>query len=173
MATIEEHLVQASKLQEDISAFMGEIDYVYGPLTSNISDEDERQKLAFLVAVIDDALIGLKYIKTTLAKKGYWSSPKDEKLYSLGDGSVAFNASTSKTKWDHKRVASVVIERLMAKQVDYDTGEMIPTSQLMTQLLDIVGISYWKVTKLRELNIDPEQYSEEGTTSYSASVKRN
>ena len=76
-------------------------------------------------------------------------------------------------RWDHDEVVRHLTRvALDQRQVDPETGELldIPTWERVTAALrDCAGISYWKITALKDYGLDPDEFSE--TTSASLSVR--
>jgi hypothetical protein len=78
----------------------------------------------------------------------------------------------SRKAWRHKDLAEVVADRIQRMAVDLDTGEVkLSTSEMISKLLDFAGISYWKVTTLREIGIDADDYCESGESTPKVSLR--
>lgn len=80
--------------------------------------------------------------------------------------------ATERKKWMHTELASAVSQRLADMAVDMDTGErtMTPT-EMVQKLLDYAAVSYWRVGKLGELGINPDNYCEQGEYKTSIIVR--
>lgn len=80
----------------------------------------------------------------------------------LPDGSrVEKKWATSRTGWRHKDLNSVVARRIVDMSVDMDTGEVFATpEQMVTQVLDFVQPSYWRIKELQKIGIDADNYCE-------------
>lgn len=79
-------------------------------------------------------------------------------------GALELSFSSGKRKWNNEDTIPAVIDAMVDHHLDPSTGEITAgTRQLMREVLDAAGISYWKVTVLRDvLDIDIEDYSEKG-----------
>lgn len=76
-------------------------------------------------------------------------------------------------KWDHKRLTKVVSERLIDKSIDFETGEILMSQEeMMAQMLQYAAPSYWRVTQLKKLGIDANNYCELGDATVSVSIKK-
>jgi len=77
-------------------------------------------------------------------------------------------------KWNHDRIKSVLIEAVIDEHMDDDSGTLeAPVSQLISEVLDTAGISYWKTTELDRFDIDADDYSTKKPRKFSAKVHRN
>lgn len=88
----------------------------------------------------------------------------DGSLVPLGTGNILERSKTQPSKkWQHKPLMFVVSEKILEKAIDPETGAIeTPTSVLIRQMLDYCQPQYWRITKLRELGISPENYYETG-----------
>lgn len=68
--------------------------------------------------------------------------------------------STPRVGWDHQALVKRVAQRIVDESFDWETGEALKThEEIVRELLKYVGVSYWKVKPLKEIGIDPDQYS--------------
>lgn len=68
-----------------------------------------------------------------------------------------------KKAWKHDQMKSVVIEKVIARHTDKDSGTLhTPVSVLMQEAFQYAGISYWKVGALKEIGVDANKYCEHG-----------
>lgn len=80
--------------------------------------------------------------------------------------------AADRKKWRHNELAASVAERLSEMSVDMDTGERTMTAaQMVEKLLDYAAVSYWRVGKLGELGINPDNYCEQGDYKTSIIVR--
>lgn len=95
-------------------------------------------------------------------------------ILSLEDEGIAIEKSQAKSrnKWDHRTVKSVLSEKIVAAHLDEDGvfDKNIPLSRLIEEAFDYTGLT-WKVTKLREVGMNPDQYCEkkDGNISFRVS----
>lgn len=92
----------------------------------------------------------------------------------LPDGySVEKKWAVNRTGWKHKDLAAVVAKRITDMSVDMDSGEILMSREEMVQaLLNYMQPSYWKVTSLREIGINPDHYSQAGEAKPSLILRK-
>lgn len=90
------------------------------------------------------------------------------------DGSVVEKIyDKSRKGWRHAEIAEEVADRIQRMAVDLDTGEVkLSTKEMITKLLQYAGISYWKVTTLRDIGIDADDYCESGESIPKISLRK-
>lgn len=68
-----------------------------------------------------------------------------------------------KKTWQHDRLKSVIIEKVLARHTDKDSGTIdTPTSVLIQEAMSYAGISYWKVGALKDIGINANEYCAHG-----------
>lgn len=84
-----------------------------------------------------------------------------EKPLTLANGATLQSLeSTPRVSWDHRGLAKKVSERIVDESFDWETGEALRShEEIVKELLNYVGVSYWKIKALKEAGIDPDQYS--------------
>jgi hypothetical protein len=99
---------------------------------------------------------------------------EDSPEVALSDGSkVEKKFSSSRTGWRHKDLGSAVAGRIVDMSIDMDTGEVLATpAEMITQVLDFVQPSYWRIKELQRLGINPDMYCEVGDTKTSIIVRK-
>ena len=91
----------------------------------------------------------------------------------INGGEVEKSYATKRTGWQHKELASVVAQKLTQRAVDMDTGEvMVSNQELISQLLNYVQPSYWKVGELSKLGLNADNYCTAGETKISIIVRK-
>lgn len=69
--------------------------------------------------------------------------------------------SDSRKAWSHKELVADVATRLVQSSVDFETGEMTKsTEELISQVLEFAGVSYWKVKALSSIGLSADDYCE-------------
>jgi len=64
-------------------------------------------------------------------------------------------------KWDHSGLAVEVARKIQQLSIDPDTGEITMTpDEMMIKMLDFAAPSYWRLTQLRSIGVDADQYCE-------------
>lgn len=76
----------------------------------------------------------------------------------------------NRVKWDHNTVRSAVTEKILEEFVTEDGTIDAPLSVVVNRAFDFTGLK-WKVTQLREAELDPNQYSEESDGKIGYSIK--
>jgi hypothetical protein len=86
-----------------------------------------------------------------------------EETYQLtlpGNIVVTRRQGGSRKKWDSKRLGKEVAHRIVDQSIDMDTGEILySTEEMIAQLLQYAAPSYWRVTELKKIGIDANNYS--------------
>lgn len=83
------------------------------------------------------------------------------------------NGSPRKS-WDHKALAEIVSNRIIDMSVDMDTGEVVKTpQQMLTEILEYTGISYWRVKELSKIGINADRYCEVGEPKANIIIRGN
>lgn len=98
----------------------------------------------------------------------------DEKEIVLGDGAVIEKkVSYDRKAWEHKKLGSAVVDKLIKMSIDIDTGEVIKTpAEIAIQLLDYCAPSYWRVKELSNIGINPDMYCETGQLKTTIIVRK-
>jgi len=102
----------------------------------------------------------LSFVYGTIERK--MISLLDEDMTTLRDGAeIERKTGATRTKWQHKDLATAVADRIVQSSVDMDTGEIVLNPQEVAEkMLDYVQPSYWRATKLNEIGINPDNYCE-------------
>jgi hypothetical protein len=117
-----------------------------------------------------EVLVAISHMKSGLAEtysemeKTLIGLLEDRDPVTATDGSVVEKVyDKSRKAWKHAEIAEIVADRIQKMSIDLDTGEIqLSTKEMITKLLDFAGISYWKVTTLREIGVDADDYCESG-----------
>lgn len=65
--------------------------------------------------------------------------------------------------WDHKSLGEIVARRIVDLNVDMETGEVLASPyDMVKQVLDYTGVSYWRVGELKNIGINADAYCEVG-----------
>ena len=87
---------------------------------------------------------------------------------------VEIKAGSPRKSWDHAGLIDDVSKRIVDSSVDLNTGEVVKTpTEMIKEALQFAGISYWKVTKLKELHLDADEYCEVGEAKKQLVIRRN
>jgi hypothetical protein len=143
-------------------AFREQLNEFYEAMSKHLADADFDATTAAAMALDmarlkTDLDIIDRDVKTVAIDKMH-----DETIVFDDGAAVEKTWEKPRKAWRHKDVAAEVIHRLIARNVDPETGEMPSATDVASQILDYAGVSYWKVTMLRRLEIDPSKYCEEG-----------
>jgi len=98
----------------------------------------------------------------------------EEKEISLSNGAlIEKKIAYDRKAWEHKKLGSAVVDRLVKMSVDIDTGEIIKTpAEIAVQLLDYCAPSYWRVKELSNIGINADMYCETGQLKTTIIVRK-
>lgn len=98
----------------------------------------------------------------------------DEKEISLDNGAlIEKKVAYDRKAWEHKKLGSAVVDKLVKMSIDIDTGEVIKTpAEIAVQLLDYCAPSYWRVKELSNIGINADMYCETGQLKTSIIVRK-
>lgn len=92
----------------------------------------------------------------------------------VNGATIEIKTGASRKTWDHKSLISDVSRRLVDKNVNLETGEISKTPrELIEEAIDYMGVSYWKVSKLKEISIDADEYCEVSEGKKSLVIRRD
>ena len=98
---------------------------------------------------------------------------KDQEIILENGAKIEKKFSNSRTGWQHKDLAGQVAKKITDLSIDMDTGEVIySTEELISQVLDYLQPSYWRVKELQKIGINPDHYCEVGDTKTSIIVRK-
>jgi hypothetical protein len=87
---------------------------------------------------------------------------------------VEIKSGAPRKSWDHESIISDVSRRIVDSSVDLNTGEITKSPvDMIREALQFAGISYWKVSKLKELHLDADEYCEVGESKKSLVIRRD
>lgn len=87
---------------------------------------------------------------------------------------VEIKSGSPRKTWDHQSLIEDVSKRIVDSSVDLNTGEVVKSPvEMIREALQFAGISYWKVTKLKELHLDADEYCEVGESKKNLVIRRN
>lgn len=87
---------------------------------------------------------------------------------------IEIKAGSPRKTWDHDSLINDVTKRIVDSSIDLNTGEVVKTTpEMIKEALAFAGISYWKVTKLKELHLDADEYCEVGEAKKNLVIRRN
>lgn len=93
---------------------------------------------------------------------------------STSNCTIEIQKGSSRKSWDHDSLSSVVARRIFESSIDLDTGEMTKSPQdMMKELMKYGAISYWRVSALKDLNIDADDYCEVSEPTKKLVIRRN
>jgi hypothetical protein len=76
--------------------------------------------------------------------------------------------------WDHKTLADVVSTRISDMSIDMETGEVLKTpKEMVEQMIEFCGISYWRVKELSKIGINADNYCEVGEPKTNIIIRDN
>jgi hypothetical protein len=104
----------------------------------------------------------------------YGQMMANESVVSLEGGAIIEKKSSYERKaWQHKDLARAVVDRLSQMSVDMDTGEVVKSpEEIAIDLMTYCAPSYWRVTELNKIGINPDMYCESGQLKTSIIVRK-
>lgn len=104
----------------------------------------------------------------------------DEKRFTvMGIGEIEIKKSTKRTQWRHDELLPAVIARVMDEHetlYDRETGELLPYVQighnLTARLRECVSFGGGKVTGLRAIGLQPDEFCKEDDDGWSVVIPR-
>jgi hypothetical protein len=92
----------------------------------------------------------------------------------LANGATIEKKSSYDRKgWQHKELASAVVDRIIQSATDMDTGEIVKDSrEIALELMNYCAPSYWRVKELSVIGINPDMYCETGDLKTSIIVRK-
>lgn len=163
----------SKELPEWVGRFNAELLDFYDHVSSLKDQEVDQQLACNLLVSISQMKSGLAEVYSEM-EKIVITLVSDRDPVRAYDGSVIEKMyDKSRKAWQHKTIANVVADRIQRMAVDLDTGEvMMSTHDMITKLLDFAGVSYWKVTSLKDIGIDADDYCEAGESTPKITVRK-
>jgi 3-oxoacyl-(acyl-carrier-protein) synthase len=142
-------------MQETLERLDEAVDY------ERSADDPERTvRLIHLGFILNEAkkyITSLQKEATDILLKSDW----DQTPYQSKQFSMETKTGQPRKKWDHKGLGSQVARRIHDRSIDMDSDELLKSAEEQIQeLLEYASPSYWRVTALKELGIDPDDYCE-------------
>ena len=140
--------------------------------SSSIDDSDNTESLELAVRMhsLKDRYEELRsVVNTDVINKVKWTNEPVQ----IGDRTVEIKGGKPRKSWDHVSLKSAVSSRVRDMAIDFDTGEvLLSEEEMISRVLDTVGISYWKVGALGDLGINVDNYCETGESKVSLIVRK-
>jgi hypothetical protein len=142
------------------------------------SSEDEIEQDDLREAI--EQLVALNSVKATfkVAYETYEATiadaMSDEYMVKLpGNIEVTRMEGAPRKQWDHKALGKKVAEQLVNQSIDFETGEILKTTEeVVVGLLQYAAPSYWRIKELKKIGIDAGKYSKFGDPKISVSISR-
>ena len=162
--TLEETISELSRLVEHLDVM------------TRFAAEDEIENLESAV----ELLVALNSVKSRLGvsyssyEQTIATGMEDDYMLHLpGNIEVTRREGAPRKKWDHQKLGKAVVERLVDQSIDFDTGEILKsTEEIAMGLLQYAAPSYWRVKELKKIGLDAGKYSELGDPKVTVSIKR-
>lgn len=153
---------------EDAATLVRSIDKL---LLMVAEDDDEGRDLG---EALFSLLLLKEQIKTTYGTLEELITERVHEGLTLQNGALLeVKGGAPRKSWDHDRLAQEVARRIVDSAFDMDTGELrMSFHDMVTAMLRYAAPSYWRVTQLAELGIDPDQYCEKGEYKKSVVVRK-
>ncbi|CAB4156721.1 hypothetical protein UFOVP658_124 [uncultured Caudovirales phage] len=98
----------------------------------------------------------------------------DKDILNLENGAqIEKKSSYDRKGWQHKELASAVVDKIIKMSVDMDTGEIVKTPQdVALDLMKYCAPSYWRIKELSSIGINADNYCEVGQLKTSVIVRK-
>lgn len=149
----------AGAVDESIDRLNG---FLEGQLSIDDIDEFDMEELG-------DALVAVRELQSNLAQAEAAVAKALEKIMPVGavlslpNSGVTLEKTQGQSRkaWNHDALKGLTAEAVVQEAINPDTGTLdVPPAELIRRAFDMAGISYWRVAKLRDANINPDLYSE-------------
>jgi len=126
--------------------------------------EDLAESAPSLNAVeLADALVRCKQVQTAAAR---CAAVLEAEIVALGEpvdhptwGRFTLDVRADRRGWQHNRLANLVAEKALdERRVTRDGDVEAPHEAVLRVLMECVSISGWKLTGLRRLEVDPDEW---------------
>jgi len=99
---------------------------------------------------------------------------EDSILLNLSGGAIIEKKNAYDRKgWQHKELASAVVDRIIQSSIDMDTGEVLKsTKEIALDLMTYCAPSYWRIKELSALGINADNYCESGELKTNIVVRK-
>jgi hypothetical protein len=113
-----------------------------------------------LLALLNRAEVALDAIQTSVAglRRTTWQARGDAygDIEIEGLPPVKLRRTSTRKRWDDRAVVDALLDRKLAPL----EGDLPPAWDVADWLLDAAHVDYWRTGKLKELDIDPDDYCE-------------
>lgn len=134
----------------------------------------ENLDTASLVSMLDAVRDMVNTLKTTDEQIVEALVKKMGDPVSIGGAVAEVKWGKPRKQWETEKLGALVSEEILTRAIDPETGALeVPVSQLIQRLLNFVGVSYWKVTALKALGIDPDEFCEVGPAKASVVIRKS
>jgi hypothetical protein len=123
-------------------------------------DETDLDSLAESVLAVDSLRDNLSALRS-LAESNLVNGMGELPEFSVPGAIMEVRRADSRKAWAHKEIAAKVAKNLVQASVDFETGEMLKsTEDLIQEVIEYAGVSYWKVGALTRLGITADEFCE-------------
>ena len=161
----------SEKLVEAVETIQFYLERVSSLLTEfeDMEDEEIAEHMSRINQVYRQTKDLWSDAQTAMVDKVEWTDKPIETTFSQ----VEIKSGAPRKSWDHEGLTEELIRRIQAKSIDIDTGERLQSSEdMMRELISHAGVSYWRVTGLKALDVDVDEYCEKGVSKKSVVIHR-
>ena len=120
------------------------------------------EELGAIFTGLEEARAELK-LACDLVQAQLLLSVTDDQEVSVGGKTLRVSYATPRKAWKHAELREVVMDRLTQLAIDPDTGEVnLTPRQAVGRILEFAHVDYWRAKQLKELDINPDRYCEQG-----------
>lgn len=151
---------RAAGLLTDLTAHAEALNINAAAYAEELSIEDAAAFLSRLRVVITNLrqIEGLyeRWIAAIFRDQGWPTGyKKPHPVDGVGDVEVTYSSTTT---WDHEGTLKAWSEKWLDEWAANHEGQLPEPWDVTAALTEVVGVSYWRVTPLKALGLDPDDY---------------
>ncbi len=124
------------------------------------TSEGSLAELATTLLGLDDLRVNLATVRDVCEQR-LVAEMDDLPEFAVDGAVMQKRRADSRKAWDHKVLVTDLADRLVQMSTDMETGERLQTpEELITQVLDYAGVSYWRIGALNKIGLSADDYCE-------------
>lgn len=156
-----------------IVEFRKSIEILSKEIDSYIESEESLTDISEALLQLNLAKRDIGIVYDSLSNRVGIALGEEKEIRLENGGLIEKKTAYDRKAWEHKKLGSAVVDKLVKLSVDMDTGELIKTpTEIALQLLDYCAPSYWRVKELSSIGINADMYCETGQLKTSIIVRK-
>ena len=156
-----------------IVEFRKSIEILSKEIDSYIESEESLTDISEALLQLNLAKRDIGIVYDSLSNRVGIALGEEKEIRLENGGLIEKKTAYYRKAWEHKKLGSAVVDKLVKLSVDMDTGELIKTpTEIALQLLDYCAPSYWRVKELSSIGINADMYCETGQLKTSIIVRK-